>query len=414
MKRVLLILSLFFLSACGGVTYPDEKVLESLDSILLDEYSIDNVQTARNENSLWLHVPVKKIHTEDYEFDEETLDKINNVSLSATRILLSTDADIDFLCIFIKDEDALEFRIIRHIKDIEKARIWYISSEELQDRSEMSMDFDPSAYGKKALRQLAGAGEDKARGFIIPSKAHELAGRIPPFDEIKEMKARRIDDDRALVYVETEKENPFLFLVDAQYSSSFDDLLGLLQPLLSEEEKEFFPDEDTFPVIADFYELKEGMPDEYENMGKPSSWDHKEVYSRPVFLEDFVESQIKRKISDKFDENHYDWDIEIQDLEVAWSGEAIRVTRSFNEGSNPLFDVDADYEIILAVSQAVKNYDIDINKLIILKNIWNTVKEVSRDELLSAKPKKWRRIRQKNEKSSAETINSLFMFDYDE
>ncbi len=403
-----LILISFLLTACGGVTYPDEKLVESLENILLAEYSIKDIQIGRRGTSLWIHVPVEKVYDEKLELDEKSMEKVNNVSFSATRVFLSSDADIEFICIYAFGKEGMELRMIRHTKDIEKARMWYISMQDLQERSEISIDFNPAVYGKKVLTNLKKRDESAIESSIVAEKREELKNRIPTFTEIKELKAYRKSDDRALVYMQTDADKErLLFLVDTAFSDILKNLIFLVQSARRDENQQDPLAEVSLPLIAGFWDLEEGMPTEFEYMPAPDEWPEQVIYSRAVDFNTFIADQIERRIRGKLAARAADWDTEISDLEVLFPSDSIIVTARAKRGEDARYGVDPEHEILLILSQTVKDYDIDIETVILRPSIWGEEKVFTKEELEEIRPKRWRRIRREGEPNLADIIVSF-------
>ena len=419
MKFLIPVALILFLSGCG-VTYPEEKLLESIDSILSVEYSIEDVRTAREGGSLWLHVPVKRIFNRELELHEDLMKKLRNVSLTATRVFLSSDADIEFFCIYIFSEDGMELRMIRNTEDVEKARMWYISQKSLQLRSKTSIDYNPVVLGKKAIKSMAGAEAGDIRNSLKDESRDDIIRDIPEFEEIERLKARRIDDDKALIYAEV---NPggkrLLFRADSEFSEVFKNIMFLFHASAGEEDEDgpaepdaSFLEELSLPVISGVWDLEEGMPYELADTEDPREWDDGDVYSRNIQFKEFVAGQIERKIRARFAENMQKWDMALEHLEVYYIEQKINVIRRLDAGDNPFYQADPDYEIALASARAVRNYEMDAEKLIIHDDMWNIVKEISVEELLQMRPKRWRRIRRPDELSVTDIVLSMFIPGY--
>ncbi len=407
--RIAAAIALFFLLyGCGSVTYPDEQVTESIQRLLTAEYALDDVGVTRDGAAVWLHVPVEKIYSEGYGIDEKTSEIIRRVSLVATRVLFSSDSDIEFVCMYVSGSDGLELRMVRHIEDIRKAQAWYISNEDFYLRSEISVGYNPVFYGKKAVKSMAGADVSEIEKNIQPDKRRKLRGAIPRFDEVKDLKALRTDENKALVYIlSLPGPRESLFIVNTEFDQEFKNLMLLLQAFAGGDLD--IQNLISLPVISGYRDLSDGMPEEYKHLGEPYVWNDDLIFSRPVTLDGFIARQIKRRVIHKFEEKKPIWGFNVAEIEVDCGGGQVNLMRRIVPESEGFYDVDPDYEIALTVSKVLKNYETDLEEYILYDFMWNEIEKFTREELEEMKPKKWERIRRPGEPTLAEIITSLFL-----
>jgi len=409
--------ALLFICGCGGPTYPESKITSEFIRILKDEYKITDVKVKRNGNSIWAYVPVEKIFGGKEGLDEKAMDKVGNVSLTASRILLSSDAPVDFISVIASDKSGIELRMLRHMEDIKKVRVWYISYTDFYHRSDIGIGLDPEITGIKMVKQLCysvNKGES-AGSYINSENAEDVKKKIPKvFGKISEIKSVRIGEDKALVYIKTaDPDQDSLFLIDVEFSDLLKSLLILY--LNKKEEADAESDEEnkglSFPVIADCWNISEGAwPEEYSDYKETNKWRYK-IYTSPVDFNEFIADQIERKVKLKFKEKKELWKIEINDIEAAYFDDIIQVTRDIETGRKPVYDADADHEIALIVSRAVKNYNLPVERVVIHTPLWKITGEYERNELLELKPRRYRLL-VKTGPSLADTILMFFVPGY--
>ncbi|GAF69780.1 unnamed protein product, partial [marine sediment metagenome] len=100
-----------FVTGCGGVTYPKEKLRESIIKLCKDEYSLD-IDVSVAGNTVAIYLPVMNLFDITLSLSESAQDKIQDSLLSASRILLSTDADIRFYCVIAQDARLPEIQLV--------------------------------------------------------------------------------------------------------------------------------------------------------------------------------------------------------------------------------------------------------------------------------------------------------------
>ncbi len=395
-----------YLCGCGGVTYPDEKVVESIENILYEEYSIEDVNVSRDENSIWLHLYTESIFNENMQLDEEIQKLVHSAFFSSSRVLFSSDAEIDFISLYVCARNGMELRMVRHIEDVKKANFMYISRDDFQARSDVSTSYNPVVFGKNAVLSMAGASSEEIKKNIVVERRSDLTDRIPRFDEVTELKGLRIGDDSAIVYVETQPgDNQSLFLIDTEFEQDFTTLMILLQSAGGSAAM----DEYAFPVIERYWDLAEGFPQEYKEYGDPSGWERGGFYTRPVAVEDFVAAQIERNVKEKFAKKMANWGINIKEIEVIYSDNTMHVMRDKETVPDARYEVDADYEIALTVSDVLEKYDADVEKIALYDRLWNFKGELSRSRLDALTEKNWERIDSSDEFSIINYLMSIFI-----
>ena len=159
MKRFFLMglsLSILFSSAgCNEVTYPKATLRESIIKLCRDEYNLD-VDVTLLGKTLAVYMPLMDLFGPTLGLSEEAQDKVQDVIMGASRITLSTDADIEFYCIITQDVRIPEIQlvIIKYVDDIKRAFYYDISRGEYFKRTLIDMSENPQAKKEKAITDV--------------------------------------------------------------------------------------------------------------------------------------------------------------------------------------------------------------------------------------------------------------------
>ncbi len=109
--------------ACAP-TYPKEKLPEAVKEICKIEYDMD-VDVTVIGGTMGIYYPMKGLLDPGMGISEGSWDKISNLLLIASRVVLSTDADIKFYCVITQDARLPELQviIIKYVDDIKPGGI---------------------------------------------------------------------------------------------------------------------------------------------------------------------------------------------------------------------------------------------------------------------------------------------------
>jgi hypothetical protein len=116
-------------------SYPKEKLAESLIDICKKNHDID-VQTKLIGKNIVVFIPLDELFNANQDLLPEAVNKIENVILSTSRMLFSTDAEVDFYTIIAADVHvtAAEVILIRCMDDVYKFMHGWISRDEYRKR----------------------------------------------------------------------------------------------------------------------------------------------------------------------------------------------------------------------------------------------------------------------------------------
>lgn len=146
--------SVLFLSACQP-TYPKEKLPEAIKKVCKDEYKMD-VDVAIEGKTLGIFYPMKNLLDVSLGISEDSWERISNLILVASRVVLSTDAKIDFYCVITQDEKLPEMQviIIKYVEDIKHGMYQEISRDESFKRTLFSVNLTPQARKERSIEKV--------------------------------------------------------------------------------------------------------------------------------------------------------------------------------------------------------------------------------------------------------------------
>ncbi len=201
LRAALLLLLLCLLPSCGRVSYPRERVAESLVELCRKEYGlevkaqldgttlgcmapipglIEELRKSAGENPLELPPLLIEGRYESESFDFRILKRtdftrvdpqekarrgerspkepakpikqLQQVSTAMHRVSLSTDAPLEFYRLIARDPvDHLDVIFSGHIMDSKRVQFYAISMGELQDRSEFAVRYQPEVIAQETV-----------------------------------------------------------------------------------------------------------------------------------------------------------------------------------------------------------------------------------------------------------------------
>lgn len=160
MKKIIIagiaISIIFSTTACNQVTYPKEKIGETVIKLCEDEYNI-KVDVSIIGKTLAVYMPLSNLFDiMTFQISEDAYDKIHAILLIARRIAFSSDADIQFYCIIAQDTrfPQIQFVIIRYIDDVKRTHYLDISLGESSKRMLRDINETPQAKKEEAIQQV--------------------------------------------------------------------------------------------------------------------------------------------------------------------------------------------------------------------------------------------------------------------
>jgi len=146
---------LIFTAGCGGTTYPKEKLEKSIIDICKREYGLD-IDVAIEGETIGVFLPLPSLFNITLSISDEAQEKIQGVLLIASRVVLSTDANIKFYCIITQDTRIPEIQlvIIKYTEDIKRAFYRDISRGEYFKRTLIDINENPQAKKEQVIKDV--------------------------------------------------------------------------------------------------------------------------------------------------------------------------------------------------------------------------------------------------------------------
>ncbi|MFH1878072.1 MAG: hypothetical protein ABH883_04630 [Candidatus Omnitrophota bacterium] len=145
---------LFSLPACVP-TYPKEQLPDAVKSVCKIEYDMTVDVTVRG-TTMAIYYPMEGLLDVGMGISEGAWDKISNLILIASRVVLSTDADINFYCVITQDARLPELQvvIIKYVEDVKRGLYRDISRDESFKRTLFSINLTPQAKKERSIEKV--------------------------------------------------------------------------------------------------------------------------------------------------------------------------------------------------------------------------------------------------------------------
>ncbi len=149
-----LAVAVLFLPACVP-TYPKEKLAGAVQSVCKTEYNMD-VDVIVVDSTMGIYYPMKGLLDVGLGISESAWDEISNLILVASRVVLSTDADIKFYCVITQDARLPELQvvIIKYVEDVKRGMYRNISRNESFKRTLFSINLTPQAKKERSIEKV--------------------------------------------------------------------------------------------------------------------------------------------------------------------------------------------------------------------------------------------------------------------
>lgn len=169
---ILLSYLILLFSGCSSSTYPGDHLKEALSKICREEYKIKYVDVKITDTTIGVYLPVKKLFAADFkeamvsgkvrnlesllEPHPEALEKVEDVLLSMSRVLLSTDRKIEFYILQAADVEKTGMQLVLsgNVDDIRRLRAWDISRDEYRKRIVHELKPNRAARWHQPVRQF--------------------------------------------------------------------------------------------------------------------------------------------------------------------------------------------------------------------------------------------------------------------
>lgn len=148
--------ALIILSLAGcAPTYPKEKFKESIIRLCKNEYDVD-IKVRTIGKTVAIYIPLDDLMDYTFALNPAATDKLNDVIMGVTRVVLSTDADYDFYCVIAHDNRIPEIQviIIKCVNDVKRVFLGDISRGEFSKRMIVDMRLSPQSQKERSVGEI--------------------------------------------------------------------------------------------------------------------------------------------------------------------------------------------------------------------------------------------------------------------
>ncbi len=323
MRRWLpLLLALGAVAACGP-TYPKARVAQAVVERCRAEYHLE-AKAVLEGNTLAVLLPAAhlfespvtitsetdvRLLNQQLKFSSEGMDQLQHVALIVRRVVLSTDAPIEFYLVMIRDAEGgqIELRWLGHILDLKRLNAMDISQGEfLKYRSVIYFRAVPAAGARRTIEQLF---EDVRRRAPVPTIAKHFSSQadlrsLLPFlveqmvpasrpgegmATLAEIRTRHVGSETVLVFAralvpsmgaQPVREQGYYFVVE------MGELHGVIRQVIPVALRPF-PDATLGRWL---------IPQGFARYGPPERWGEEEFFMERVQLPAFLAEQVARRV----------------------------------------------------------------------------------------------------------------------
>lgn len=322
-------------AASCGPSYPKSQVAQAVVDLCRREYQMD-VQAALQGSTISVFLKAPQLFETPPAFTPETdpqtfnqslkfsakgMDQLQHVALVVRRVILSTDAPIEFYLVVIRDADQgqVELHWLGHILDLKRLNAYDISQGEFL-KYRAVIYFRPVAT-KLARQTVESLFDDLRRRAPVPVISRHFSSQADPhavlpfliqnlvpasrpgqgMATLADVRARQIADDLVLVFARTlvpvedgapaasgsgaatfrspVREQGYYFLVHVV------ELRGLIQRITA-----------VMPAAQPGSPGRWAVPDDLAPYGAPDQWPEDAFYAEQVDLPQFLAEQVARRV----------------------------------------------------------------------------------------------------------------------
>lgn len=302
MKRTLLFSLIFFLAGCAP-TYLKGKVVEAVVNLCRDEYHVD-IQAKVSGTTIGVLVLVpglfenlpKVVHEADLEtiaqslqFSEKGRKAIEDVSLALARVILSSDAKLEFYAIVARDvPTGLEFIWSGYVTDQKRVSLDISRGDFLQYRTPVSFQLQPERVAQYVMEDFLNDLPVKPVAYLL---RHYIASTatldqiLPAMLDITTAMGRLQEPGAQAVTIKALQVSAEEVLVHFQLKGMDVAYLAAVQ----------MPGRGGFIRWIERLDDPQKLPLAYESLGPPQKWESR-FYVEELSLPKFLAEQIARRI----------------------------------------------------------------------------------------------------------------------
>jgi len=142
------------ISGCSP-TYPKERIEGEIIKLCNEEYGVD-IKAKLIGNTLAIYIPLPSLLNVTLGMNKDAQEMIQDVLLSTSRIVLSTDARIEFYCVIAQDVKMPELQVIvmKYVDDVKRAFFYDISRGEYFKRTLFDININPQSRKEQTIKDI--------------------------------------------------------------------------------------------------------------------------------------------------------------------------------------------------------------------------------------------------------------------
>jgi len=150
-------------SGCAP-TYPEAKLANAVVKVCREEYGAE-IEAKLAGKTLAIYIPIPSLFegltSKDTDASEKTKKIIDNVIFVVSRVVVSTDANLNFYVIIMQDPNnpLLEFLVIKNVMDTKRYMLSDISRNEYGKRVVRDFKVTPQFQKAQVIKELLGNGQ---------------------------------------------------------------------------------------------------------------------------------------------------------------------------------------------------------------------------------------------------------------
>lgn len=178
-------------------TYPADRIKESIQEICRREYGVENIDVKISGKTIGVYLPIRKLFVTDlkdalsrknikltdienlFRPSPEALEQVEDVLFSISRVLLSTDRELDFYTLQATDveQTGLQLILTGYVNDIKRVRLWDISRDEYRKRVLHEIHLNRASVWHRPVRAFF---SDLEKSPSLETAKSHFDGRITP------------------------------------------------------------------------------------------------------------------------------------------------------------------------------------------------------------------------------------------
>ena len=306
---------ILFNSCALKPSFTDENIVSETKRILKEEFDID-AMVKKDSTTLAICITIPKLYSSTQQLSPLVGDYHQNASLVLSRVLLSTNSDIQFYQVNFRGEDTgLELSLLRYVHDLKIFRLQGISLGDYKKRMVHKNITNIPYLGKRKIRQFF-----NDQGILTPEKivAHHFISNVKRADissdfikwlsefamkknienEIIEIRMKAIDEYNYLFYCKIKEtyecKHGFETFIFSNASGESQEFLFALSS------NNFYNvSMNTFFIITDDMGNNKRFNEIILKFGHPSTWPFNDFIAKPLILPEFLISQIASRTHEK-------------------------------------------------------------------------------------------------------------------